>query len=331
MITDDAVSRILALSKDRMRGIDHRELQNIVEEVLCNYKLEIKEGMEPTTDMPSKITLYFDSMRLDGFSEKTIHNYEYHLKRFANYTQKTLSMITTQDIRSFLSMLVETKHLRNSSLETEKSILKSFFSWLEEEEYIAKSPAKKIKPTKVDKRLRKSLTLEELELMRDACRTTRQRCMFELFFSTGIRLDELYGVDIAHLNWQDSSIRVIGKGNKERIVYFSDKSKVYLKRYISERGILETDALFTTTRKPHHRMGHKSIQNEIKLIALNAGITKPVYPHLLRHSFATQGLKSGMSLNVIHDLLGHERMDTTLIYAQTDRETAQYEYRKHQT
>lgn len=331
MIVDDATSRIIELTKERMRGIDHQELKSIVEEVLCNYKMEIREGLASETDMPSKIVLYFDSMHLDGFSEKTIHNYEYHLRRFAAFVQKPVSRITTQDIRAFLSMLVETKRLRNSSLETEKSILKSFFTWLEEEEYIVKSPAKKIKPTKVDKRLRKSLSLEELELMRDACKTTRQRCMFELFFSTGIRLDELYGVDIAHLNWQDSSIRVIGKGNKERIVFFSDKAKVYLKRYIGERGIQETDALFITLRRPYRRMGHKSIQNEIKHIARQAGITKPVYPHLLRHSFATHGLKAGMSLNVIHDLLGHERMDTTLIYAQTDRETAQYEYRKHQS
>jgi integrase/recombinase XerD len=329
MITDDAISRIIARTKVEMTGVDQDALRVIMEDVLSSYDVTLKEGLEAVTDLPEKIKLYQDAKRLDGLSEKTLKNNAYHLNRFAKFLQKKVAAITTIDLRKFLAHLMETRNLKNTTLESEKSILKAFFAWLEEEEYIGKNPAKKIKPTKVDKRIRKALTLEELELMRDACTTTRQRCMFELFYSTGVRLDELHSVDIGHLNWQDNSIRVIGKGNKERVVYFSDRAKIYLKRYIAERGMLGTDALFITSRKPHARMGHKSIQNEIKAIARAAGISKSVYPHLLRHSFATQGLKSGMSLNVIHDLLGHEKLDTTLIYARTDQETAQYEYKKY--
>lgn len=329
MIADDAISRIVERTRFEMSGIDQGALRVIIEDVLSSYDVTLKDGLDAVSDLPEKIGLYMDAKRLDGLSEKTLKNNAYHLNRFARFVQKKAAAISTVDLRKFLSHLMETRSLKSTSLESEKSILKAFFAWLEEEEYIGKNPAKKIKPTKVDKRIRKALTLEELELMRDACTTTRQRCMFELFYSAGIRLDELHGVDVGHLNWQDNSIRVIGKGNKERVVYFSDRAKIYLKRYIAERGMLGTDALFITSKQPHARMGHKSIQNEIKAIAKAAGITKPVYPHLLRHSFATHGLKSGMSLNVIHDLLGHEKLDTTLIYARTDQETAQYEYKKY--
>ncbi len=329
MITDDAISRILVKTKEQMTGIDQDGLRIILEETLSCYIITIKEGLEAISDIPDKIRSYMENKRLDGLSEKTLHNNLYHLNRFASFVQKNVSTVTTADIRKFLSFLVETKHLKCTTLETEKSILKAFFLWLEDEEYIAKSPARKIKPSKVEKRLRKALTLEELELLRDACTTTRERCMLEMFFSTGVRLDELSKINIADLNWTDNSLRVIGKGDKERIVYFSAKAKVYLKKYLAERGIHETDALFINSKKPHGRLGHKSIEVEIKKIAGKAGINKSIYPHLLRHSFATQGLKSGVSINVIHDLLGHESLDTTLVYAQTDRDTAAYEYKKH--
>ena len=177
--------------------------------------------------------------------------------------------------------------------------------------------------------MRKSLDLEELELLRDACITPRERCIVEVFYSTGVRLDELSEIDIEDINWTDNSIKVIGKGNKERIVYFSAKAKVYLKKYIANRWRFKDGALFIGSKKPYARLGHRAIQREIDKIAKRAGLTKNVYPHLLRHTFATQGLRSGASINVIHDLLGHESLDTTLVYAQTDIETAAYEYRKH--
>lgn len=293
------------------------------------YTFTPREGLSGTADISDKIDMYTANRRLDGLSEITIKNSNYHLVRFANHVQKNVTNITTADIRSYLAYLMETKGLKTSSLESEKSIIKSFFTWLVDEEYITKNPAKRIRPSRIEKRLRKSLDLEEVELLRDACATSRERCMLEMFFSTGVRLDELSKINIADLNWTDNSIRVIGKGNKERIVYFSAKAKVYIRKYIADRPSCESDALFVGIRKPHARLGHRAIQREIDNITERAGLSKVVYPHLLRHTFATQSLRSGASINVIHDLLGHESLDTTLVYAQTDRETAAYEYRKH--
>lgn len=329
MIKDDLISRVISKTREQMTGVDHEHLRIIMEDELNRYLITLKEGIDSESDIPAKLLLYTDTRRLDGQSELTIKNSGYRLNRFAAFVQKNVSEVSTADIRRYLSHVMETRSLKASSMETEKSTIKAFFSWLIDEEYIAKDPTKKIKPSRIEKRLRKSLDLEEIELLRDACTGSRERAMLELFFATGVRLDELSQIDAPDLNWVDKSIRVIGKGNKERVVYFSPKAGVYIKKYLLDRPKCETEALFVTSKKPHNRMGHRSIQREIRKIADKAGLSKDVYPHLLRHSFATQGLKSGMSINVIHDLLGHDSLDTTLIYAQTDRDTAAFEYKKH--
>jgi integrase/recombinase XerD len=329
MITDDVVSSIMEETEKKMAGIDQAALRRIIEDTMSSYDVQIKEGVGRPSDLPEKIEAYLDCRGLDGLSQSTIDNYRYHLARFARFVQKRTTTITTADIRAYLAHLVETRKIKNTTLEGEKSILKSFFSWLEDEEYIKKSPARKIRPTRVEKRVRKSLTLEELELMRDACQTARERCMLELFYSSGMRLAELGSVNIDMLNWTDNSITVIGKGNKERVVYFSDKAKVYIKKYLAVRGSFEASALFIASKRPHARMGRRSIEQEIGRIAEHAGLDKHVFPHLLRHSFATQGSKSGMSLTTLQELMGHSKIETTLGYVDADHEAAAYEHRKY--
>lgn len=329
MITDDVVSTILEETEEKMTGIDQTALRRILEDAISCYDVQIKEGVGKPTDIPDKIEAYLKCRALDGLSPSTITNYRYHLNRFARFCEKRVTTITTADIRVFLAELVATRKIKNTTLEGEKTILKSFFAWLEEEEYIKKSPARKIRPTKTEKRVRKSLTLEELELMRDACQTARERCMLELFYSTGMRLAELRSVDISGLNWIDNSIMIIGKGNKERVVYFSDKAKIYIKKYLAIRGTFETQALFIATKKPHARLGRKSIEKEIGKIAERANLDKHVFPHLLRHSFATLGAQGGMSITSLQDLMGHAKIETTLGYVDIDHQTAAYQHKRY--
>lgn len=329
MITDDVISDILVETDEKMTGIDQPALRRILEDVLSAYEVRPREGIGKPSDIPDKVEVYLACRGLDGLSQATIANYRYHLSRFSRFVRKRVSTITTSDIRAYLSDLVEKRRIKNTTLEGEKSILKSFFAWLEDEEYIKKNPAKKIRPTQVEKRVRKSLTLEELELMRDACQTPRERCMLELFYSSGMRLAELSSVDIPMLNWSDNSICIIGKGNKERVVYFSEKAKVHIKKYLVARGSFESPALFITSKSPHSRMGRRSIEQEIGKIANRAGLDKHVFPHLLRHSFATQGSRSGMSITAIQELMGHSKIETTLGYVDKDQETAAYEHKKY--
>jgi integrase/recombinase XerD len=273
--------------------------------------------------------MFLATKKLDGLSDISIYNYGLHLRRFSQFITKNVADITTMDIRRYLAYLMQQYKLKNTSIETEKSVLKSFFNWMEDEEYILKSPARKIKPTKIEKRLRKALDDEELERLRDACKTPRQRALLEFLFSTGCRLSEVAGVDIAHVNWNECNLKVIGKGNKEREVQFSKKSKVYLKKYLSSRGDISNPALFITERKPYSRMGNRAVEREIAKIAEQAGMDKSVYPHLLRHTMATMGLRAGASLQTIQTLLGHDSPATTEIYAEISNETVKEEYRKH--
>ena len=326
MIREDVVSAILAKTQNQMGGIDQAALRRILEDTMSSYNVQEKEGIGAESDLPDKISKYLSSRKLDGLSDLTLKNYKYSLDRFAEFVQKRVTTISTQDIREYLAYIVETKSIASSTLETQKSTLKAFFGWLETEEYISKSPTKKIRPTKCAKPIKTSLTIEELELLRNACKTPRQRCMLELFFSSGMRLAELHGVDTHDINWQNNSIKILGKGNKERVVYFSDKTRLYVKQYLAVRGSFEDPALFITSKSPHARMGTRSIQQEINAIAENANVESHVHPHKLRRTFATFGSRSGMSLTSLQQLMGHSKVETTLVYVDSDQEAAAYEH-----
>jgi len=327
---EELIIRIIGKATLECPELDQRKLRDILQEVLYDYTVEMESReIALVSDINDRIKLYLISKKMDGVADSTLKNYSLHLNRFASFIRKDVNEIDTMDIRRYLAHLMTVNKIKNSTLDTEKSILKSFFSWLEIEDFIEKSPAKKLKPTKVEKREVKHLSIEELEQLREACETTRQRALLEFMFSTGGRLAEIAQVNISAIDWGNCSVQVIGKGNKERTIYFSPKAKMHIKKYMLERGISEEDALFIGAIKPHKRMGHNAIQQEIKRIASAAGLEDKVHPHILRHTFATLGLKSGMPLPVIQQILGHSSMDTTLIYAAMDKGTVEYEYGKH--
>lgn len=330
MYIEEAIIKILGKATLAMPEINQNKLREILEEVLSNYEIHEKStALVVKNDLEEKIMIYLASKKLDGLSKITLSNYRLHLNRFASFMRKNAADITTMDLRIFLAYLAKNNNLKNTSLETEKSILKSFFNWIEEEDYILKSPARKLKPTKIEKRLRKSLTPEELEMLRDSCKTPRQRALLEFIFSTGCRLSEVVGVNINDINWNDCSLKVIGKGNKERMVFFSQKAKLYLKKYIQSKDVSINQALFISDRKPYNRIGNRAIQREIHKIAEQAGFEKSIFPHLLRHTMATFALQSGASLTTVQTLLGHENPATTEIYAEISNDTVREEYRKH--
>lgn len=331
MLKEEVIIRVL--SKFGLDGRVHNQesLRLILEEVLSDYEVNTScKELAVSNDLDYKINLYLASKKLDGLSYTTLSNYELNLKNFSKMVAKHTVDITIMDIRAYLAYMSRERNVKLSTLETQKSILKSFFGWLELEEFIEKNPTKKLKPTKVEKNTRVSLTEEELEKLRIACKTSRQRALVEFMFSTGCRLAELISIDKSDINWHDNSIRIKGKGSKWRTVYFNSKAKIYLETYLISRKD-EKDALFVSERSPHNRIQNRAIQNEIKKLGKFAKIEKPVFPHILRHSFATLALKSGMPLPVIQVLMGHEDCSTTQIYAKQDLESVRIEYRKHLT
>ncbi|MCX7773377.1 MAG: tyrosine-type recombinase/integrase [Clostridia bacterium] len=295
---------------------------------LSQYELVPKStDLVPYTGAPQILKLFLASKKVDGASAETLKNYRLVLTKFLSRMQKDPLTITTVEIRMYLA-LREQEGLSRKSVSTLLAILKSFFGWLENEDYISKSPCRKIPSIKTEKRCRKHLTGEELERLRMECKTARDKAIIEFFYSTGCRLDEVHKLNLSDINWKDDSCMVIGKGNKERKVYINDRARLYLQNYIKTRTD-NNNALFVSERKPHNRLGKRMLEKIISRLGVAAGINRPIFPHLLRHTMATHAYYSGATLPQIQAMLGHESASTTQIYAATDQEEIRSAHRKH--
>lgn len=293
--------------------------------IVAKYHVTKVESDEVHPDLTEKIELFLSGKKLEGLSEVTLYDYNLQLRMFAEHVKKRVEDISTADIRVYLGKF---KNNKTSTIATKLSVLKSFFGWLTAEEIIQRDPTTKIKPPKKEKRLPKALTIEELEMLRESCKTIRQRALLEVLYATGCRLSEVQALDQDDINWQTGSMVVYGKGSKEREVFLSWKAMHHLKKYLYSRLDEET-ALFITERKPYRRLSKRGIQREVEKIAQQANIQKSVHPHVLRHTFATLTLNNGASLAAVQAFLGHEDASTTQIYAQLTNDRKREEYRKY--
>jgi integrase/recombinase XerD len=322
MAGEQMLSEITSMLHSLVPSIDVGQVKSKLSQIFSKYHVTKVELNEVHPDLHDKIELFLSSKKLEGLSEITLDSYRLDLRIFADKVKKRTQDITTADIRVYLGQF---KHLKMSSISKKLSVLKSFFSWLASEEIIQRDPTVKIKPPKQEKRLPKALTIEELELLRESCKTVRQRAFLEILYATGCRLSEVHALNRSDINIQSMSCRVIGKGNKEREVYFSFKALFHLNKYLKTRTDNE-EALMVTERRPYRRLSKRGIQREIAAIAKQAGLEKRVSPHTLRHTFATLTLNNGADLVAVQHLLGHSDPSTTQGYAvlSDDRKREQY-------
>ncbi|WP_100407692.1 tyrosine-type recombinase/integrase [Bacillus solitudinis] len=269
---------------------------------------------------------YESDKRIEGFSSQTLKAYKLQsglLIRFFN--DVPIQSLSTNQLKEYLAESSE--HLKPSSLSHRIRFMRSLFRWSHEEGHIPSNLAYKIKEPKVGKRIPKFLTEREIEHLREACKMPMEKALFEFMFSTGCRIGEIVSLDKNCINWSNRSAIVRGKGDKEREVYFNIRCDIWLKRYIHNRK--DTDpAIFVTDRSPH-RMSIAQMRYIIKRISSRAGINKTIHPHQLRHSYATHLLNNGAPIDVIQSLLGHEKTETTRIYAQLSGRLRQELYRKY--
>lgn len=305
-------------------GVDKLQLQAKLAGILSLYEIKPLK-IDYNTDIAEKVEAFLATKKLEGYSKHTLKTYELELKKFAKVIQKPVNEITTQDIRFYLSQFSD---LKLNSVATKLFVLKSFFGWLTDEEIIPKDPTRKIKSPRKGQRLPKALTIEELEMLREACKTNRERALIEVLYATGCRLQEVVNIDKDDINWDDGSIRVIGKGNKERTVYLSFKAMYHLKKYLSARTD-NNPALFVSQKQPYSRLSNRSIQREIKKIAQRTNIKKNITPHVMRHTFATLTLNNGADIATVQSILGHSSPATTQIYAVVSDERKHEQYKKH--
>jgi len=325
---DEIIIRILDKASSFLTQEHIQELRIVLEEELYNCVISSAcTALAVINDMPGRVMLFLASKKLDGCSPRTIENYGRILQKFCSVVHKDVEQIDSMDIRRYLA-LYSKSGVKNSTLATIISCLKSFFGWLENEEYITKSPMRKIKNIKVEKRVRKALTREELEMLRDACRSLREKALVEFFYSTGCRLDEVQKLNIADVDWNSGKTMVIGKGNKERSVYLNARAILHLKKYLVSRNDSDA-ALFVGIRQPHERLGRRAIERVFSDLGKRAGIIKPVFPHLLRHTTASTMLQNGATMSEVQHYLGHDSPATTQIYAEMDTQAIKMSHLKH--
>lgn len=296
-----------------------------IETILAGYRVERTDI--GAMSMEDRIDMFLAAKQLEGLKEKTIKEYRAVLMLFASRTHKSVESINADDIRMHINYLLNERGLRKASVQTHSVSLRSFFTWLESEEIIEKHPMRKVKAIKLNLQdARHPLTPEELELLRCGCKTDREKALVEFMVSSGCRLSEVAGIMVDQIDWTNRSVIVHGKGDKDRVVYFSVRAKLMMQRYIASRG--GGTALFVTTRKDHTPMAARSIAGLLKKIGKEAGETRNIHPHLMRHTFASNALNSGMDLTVIQKLMGHSDPRTTMIYAELRQETVKTAYEK---
>jgi integrase/recombinase XerD len=306
----------LVITSTLAPDVEMNKLEVRLEEILSNYEIHRKSEKDIENDIQDKIEIFLSARKIEGLSPKTLDGYKMELNMFAGFLNKAVVQITTSDIRKYLA---HKKIWSIGTIDHKLSVIKTFFGWLVKEEMLLRDPSAKINAPKKPKRLPKSLSIEELEIVRDSCETLRERALIETMYSTGCRLAEIMNMKISDINSQDMSMHVIGKGNKERIVYLSIKAMHQLRKYLNARKD-DCETLFVTDRKPNRKMTNRTIERIIDKIQTRAKVSKKLTPHVFRHTFATLAMENGADLADVQQLLGHEDPSTTLIYSNVSEE-----------
>ncbi|MBO0586102.1 tyrosine-type recombinase/integrase [Sporosarcina sp. E16_8] len=318
-------SELISVASTLFPDVDLIKLEIRLEEVLVNYQIHRKTEIESEQDLPEKVELFLSAKRLEGYSDKTLKDYAIELRLFHAFVDKPTVNITTIDIRNYLS---SNKNIKTSTVGKKLFVIRSLFNWLVQEELLLRNPSKKIKAPKLPKRISKGLSTEDLEMVREACGSLRERAIVEVLYSTGCRLSELADMVRDDVDMQSMSASVIGKGDKERIVYLSYKAFYHLKKYLDSRED-DCPSLFVTERKPYRGMVGATIQREIRQIEQRTSLSKKFTPHTLRHTLATNMLNNGADITEVQIILGHESIGTTQVYAQVSEERKKEAHRKY--
>ena len=325
---------ILNITKDMEDSLTDYQLNKLKESLIINFekldfimKTDDLKHQEELDENTSMIESFISSKQIEGCSDRTIKYYKEIIDKFNDSFDKSIKKITTEEIRSYLSNYKEMSTCESTTIDNIRRVLSSFFSWLEDEDYIIKSPIRRIHRIKTPTTVKEVLTDENLEKLRDECENIRDLSLIELLISTGMRVGELVNLNISNLNFEDRSCIVLGKGNKEREVYFDAKTKLHLKEYISKRTDTN-DALFVSLREPHQRLSISGIELIVRNLGVNTNINK-VHPHKFRRTLATMAIDKGMPVEQVQKLLGHVKIETTMHYAMVNQSNVKISHRRY--
>lgn len=316
-----------------LRGNLSKEVMQVIEvtllSVLKNYDVKRLE-IESSNDSMSfaEMDLFLEKLKYRNRSDGTIALYRSTLSNFLSYVNKPVCNILDSDIIAYLNYCENERKIKKRTKDGKRRIISSFFTWLLNNGYLPHgNPMTRVDPIEYTKTVRQSLTVREVEKLRIACGTNlRDNVVLELFLATGCRASEVVHMKIEDINLQEEYIKVHGKGNKERIVFLAPRAIEFLEKYLSNRS---SGSVIVSKRAPYSGLKRNSLENIIRAIAQRAGMERRVFPHLLRHTFATQALNRGMPISGLCDLMGHASIETTRIYAKNSRQKLKYDYDIH--
>lgn len=317
------------------------DIESEMQKVLDNSQLEelhrvlsyCMNGYEVTADKSSDkeevdyLEMFLAAKKIEGCSEKSLKYYQSTIEKLMDKIGKTVKHITTDDLRSYLSDYQQENNSSKVTIDNIRRILSSFFSWLEDEDYILKSPVRRIHKVKSGKTVKETYTDEQLELMRDSCNEIRDLAIIDMLASTGMRVGEMVLLNKTDIDFDERECVVFGKGDKERVVYFDARTKLHLQEYLNSRSD-DNPALFVSLVAPYNRLKIGGIEVRLRKIGKMLGIQKS-HPHKFRRTLATKAIDKGMPIEQLQQLLGHQRIDTTLQYAMVKQSNVKIAHRKY--
>ncbi len=273
------------------------------------------------------LKMFLAAKRIEGCSDRTINYYEATVAHLLSQIEVNVRKITTEEIREYLSNYQKRNNCSNVTIDNIRRNISSFFSWLEEEDYILKSPMRRIHKIKTKTVVKNVISDEEIEKLRDNCREKRDLAIIDLLYSTGIRVGELVNLNIDDIDFEGRECVVYGKGDKERRVYFDAKAKIHLKEYIESRTD-RNKALFVTLDAPYDRLKISGVEIRLRKLGRRLHLTR-IHPHKFRRSMATRAIDKGMPIEQVQKILGHSQIDTTMQYAMVNQSNVKTAHQKY--
>lgn len=309
-----------------LNNAQSKRLQEILQCSLVNYEVTENTGKKKSSEQDF-VELFLSAKRIEGCSEKTLKYYKNTIVAMLTTLDIEVKYIITDDIRGYLTEYQKKNNSSKVTIDNIRRILSSFFSWLEDEDYILKSPVRRIHKIKTGTNIKETYSDEALELMRDNCTESRDLAMIDMLASTGMRVGEMVLLNRSDINFNERECVVFGKGNKERVVYFDARTKIHLQNYLKSRKD-DNPALFVSLKSPHERLEIGGVEVRLREFGKQLGLQK-VHPHKFRRTLATMAIDKGMPIEQLQHLLGHRKIDTTLQYAMVKQSNVKIAHKKY--
>lgn len=319
------INTIISDVQDLLNSEQLSAVKHVLQERLQGFIITEKTE-SAAQENASLVSAFISAKKVEGCSLKTLKYYETTIDLLLKSLSKPIRDINTNDIRTFLADYQETHGISKVTTDNVRRIFSSFFSWLEDEDYITKSPVRRIHKVRTDIIVKEVISDENLEVLRDNCNELRDLAMVDFLASTGIRVGELVNINREDINFQERQCVVFGKGNKEREVYFNARAKVHLLQYLDSRTD-KNPALFVSFAKPYNRLSISGVEKRLKYLGRIANVSR-IHPHKFRRTLATTAINRGMPIEQVQRLLGHVKIDTTLHYAMVNQENVKVAHRK---